>query len=171
MEPFLVIKDSDIFENPLPEPERYVDRKTAKGVVLDNEGNIAMLNVGKHYGLPGGGIEGDETYEEAFARECLEEIGCKVQVLSLIGKAEQYRAKDAKKYKIKYFLGKVIGEKGARTTTQSDEQGVDVVWLSEGKAKEVLENQIKILPQDRYNPQFNARTHLAALIKYIDAKR
>lgn len=171
MEQLLVLKDSDIFENPLSEPEKYVDRKTSKGIVLDGEGNVAMLNVGRHYGLPGGGVEGNETYEEAFVRECLEEIGCNVQILSLIGNAEQYRARDSKKYKINYFLAKVIGEKGVRTTTQLDEQGVDVVWLPERKVEVVLENQLMILPQDRYNSQFNARTHLAAFKKYLEIKK
>lgn len=168
MDTFLILRDSDIFENPLPEPKEYVARPTAKGVVLDGEGNVAILSVGDHIGLPGGGVESGETYKEAFIRECDEEIGCKVKILSTIGKAEQYRARDAQKYELVYFVAQVIGEKGKPSSQQVDEQDIEVLWLSSKKVLEMFEKQIHNIPEDKYVRQFNLRTHLAAFKKFLE---
>lgn len=162
MKPFSILRDSDIFENPVTEPTEYKVRPTAKGFVFDNENNITLLSVRDHYGLPGGGVEGKETFEEAFIRECHEEIGCTVEILSTIGTAEQYRAEDAKKYELTYFIAKVVGEKSIPTSIQDDELGITVVWFSKEKTKEVLEKQIHVIPKDDYPANFNLRTHLAA---------
>lgn len=85
MEYFHSIKDSDIFENPTPEPEEYVSRPTVKGIVVDSEGRIAFLSNGEHSLFPGGGVEKGESLEYAFIRECKEEIGCGVKITSSLG--------------------------------------------------------------------------------------
>lgn len=165
---FLTIKDSDIFENPTEEPQEYMVRPTSKGIVFDNEGNIALLSIRDRVGFPGGGVEEGETFEEAFIRECDEEIGCAVGIISTIGKARQYRAKDAKQYEFVYFIAKVVGEKGVPSTSQDDEVGIKVIWLSKEKTGEILEIQIKDIPENEYARQFNFRTHVAAFKKYLE---
>lgn len=162
MKLFSTLHDSDIFDDPVIEPIEYKVRPTAKGFVFDNEGNIALLSVRDHYGLPGGGVESEETFEEAFIRECKEEMGCVVEILSPVGTAEQYRAEDAKKYELTYFTAKVVGEKSIPTSTQDDESGIVVVWFSKEKTKQVLEQQLYTIPENDYPAQFNLRTHLAA---------
>ena len=165
---FLTIKDSDIFENPSEEPQEYIVRPTSKGIVFDDEGNIALLSIRDHVGFPGGGVEEGETFEEAFIRECDEEIGCAVDIISTIGKARQYRAKDAKQYEFVYFIAKVVGEIGVPSTSQDDEVGIKVIWLSKEKTGEILERQIKDIPENEYARQFNFRTHVAAFKKYLE---
>lgn len=171
MEYFHSIKDSDIFENPLPEPAEYSNRPTVKGLVFDSEEKIPIL-FGNGYGLfPGGGIEDGETPEEAFVRECKEEIGCNIEILSHLGIATQHRARDSRKYDIYFFVAKVTGEKGFPTTTQADELACEVRWLSLDDMKSQLLELINWLPQDQYyQTNFNARTHLAALEKYLESK-
>ena len=58
-------------------------RESARAVVIDNDGNVALLHVAKkeYYKLPGGGIEGSEDKISSLLRECKEEIGCDVSVL------------------------------------------------------------------------------------------
>ncbi len=170
MQLFSIIKDSDIFENPTPEPLEYTIRPTAKGFVFDSDGNIALLAIREGYGLPGGGVETGETFEEAFVRECQEEIGCDVEIISIIGSAEQYRAKDAKKYMFVYFVAKVVGEKGTPTTSQNDEHGIEIVWFSKEKTKDVLEKQLQEIPESEYVRWFNFRTHLSAFKKFLEMK-
>ncbi|MFT5675864.1 MAG: 8-oxo-dGTP diphosphatase [Paraglaciecola sp.] len=34
----------------------------------------------KHWGLPGGGLDPNETIHQVLQRECLEELGCEVDV-------------------------------------------------------------------------------------------
>ena len=52
-------------------------RPSVRGIIFDNNGNIAMIYSQKYhfYKFPGGGIEGNETHLEALAREVKEETG------------------------------------------------------------------------------------------------
>ena len=172
MEYFHTIKDSDIFDNPLPEPEEYIDRPTVKGLVFDSEGRIPIMYANGYGLLPGGGIEEGETPEQAFIRECQEEIGCNVEITSLIGAATQYRARDSRKFDTYFFIANVVGGKGMPTTTQEDEIACEIKWLTPQKVRENLLELIDWLPQDEYyQTNFNSRTHLAALEKYLKMKK
>lgn len=62
----------------------------AKALVINDEGKVLILrepvkdNPGSKdglYGLPGGRMEVDETYEQALKREVKEEAGLEVDVL------------------------------------------------------------------------------------------
>ncbi len=171
MQPFLILSESDIFENPAKEPEVYVSRPTAKGFVIDNEGNIALLHVHDVCGLPGGGIEEHETPEVAFVREILEEIGCNIQIKSYIGLAIQNRARAGKKQEIHYFVADVIGEKGKPTTTEEDEKNVPWTWNSPTEVLAFFKKQIPLIAKENYAMQFNGRTHLAAFEKYLEESK
>ena len=52
-------------------------RPSVRGIIFDNDGNIAMIYSQKYhfYKFPGGGIEGNETHLETLAREIKEETG------------------------------------------------------------------------------------------------
>lgn len=52
-------------------------RPSVRGIVFDNDGNIAMVYSQKYhyYKFPGGGIEGNESHIETLAREIKEEAG------------------------------------------------------------------------------------------------
>jgi ADP-ribose pyrophosphatase YjhB (NUDIX family) len=173
MEYFHSIKDSDIFENPEAEPENYTDRLTVKGLVFNNENKIALLwHPTEHYGLfPGGGIELDETEEEAFIRECKEKIGCDVVIESKIGTGVQYRAKDGRKFTIHFFVARVVGEIGKPTTTQEDELSIQTKWLTESELREQLNDQTLFKHPEWYQRQFNSHSHYAALQKYRADKK
>jgi len=58
---------------------RVILRNAVRAVTL-NENKILMVHLGKtdEYKFPGGGIEENETVEEALTREVLEEVGCNV---------------------------------------------------------------------------------------------
>ncbi len=170
MEHFSTIRDADIFEIPVIEPEQYKTRPTAKGVVRDSEGNIALLEARGHFLFPGGGIEESETREEAFVRECVEEIGCQVKIFGSVGTAIQYRAEDAKKYEIYFYVANVVGKKGVPTTLEASELASILSWSSEEETKNILENQWERIPKYDYTSQFNTRTHYLAFKKYLDEK-
>lgn len=172
MEYFHTIKDSDIFDNPLPEPESYIDRPTVKGLVFDKDNKIALIcHPTENYGfLPGGGIEQEETPEEAFVRECMEELGCDIEIISEIGTTLQLRAKDSRKFETRFYVAKVVGEKGIPTTTQEDELDVKIKWFTEEELNKQLEEQTRFKSPDWYIRQFNSHTHFAALQKYLEDK-
>lgn len=170
MEPFAVIKDIDIFENPVTEPKFYERRLTVKGIVIDDDGDVAVLTARGHSLLPGGGVEGDETMEEAFVRECKEETGCDVVLLEYVGVGFQYRAQTAKKYEVHFFIARVTGEKGFPETNDADELASQLSWETIGTVQDVLEAQIESIPQDEYATHFNARLQLEAFRVFMEIR-
>lgn len=141
------------------EADSYDIREAARAIVLDDDGNIAMLHVTNknHYKLPGGGIDEGEDKIAALKRECLEEIGCNVEVLNEIGEIIEYR----KTFKLKQmsycYLAKVVGEKGKPDFTEHElSHGFEQVWLpydealeklSENKATHII-GKLYIVPRD-----------------------
>lgn len=71
-------------------------RISARGIIIDNDSVILMFRrrisedgkVKEYYVLPGGGVEENETLEEAVMREMEEEFGVKVNIIGFIGTDE-----------------------------------------------------------------------------------
>lgn len=74
----------------MPPKNGYKERISAYAYLLNEEQKLLTIDVNGEFTLPGGGIdEGEEAYE-AVIRETLEETGCVVDNLKLIGHASQY---------------------------------------------------------------------------------
>lgn len=73
----------------------YFDRRAAFGIAENALGRIALAQVTKpgkapYFDLPGGAVDGDETEEQAVAREFGEETGLVVEAGLLIDTVSQY---------------------------------------------------------------------------------
>lgn len=63
-------------------------RLSSHAVIFNRDQDVLILkaNYGEcSWGLPGGALEPGETIHEALYRECIEELGCKVEVKYLSG--------------------------------------------------------------------------------------
>ncbi|MBB1438149.1 NUDIX domain-containing protein [Shewanella sp. SG41-4] len=63
-------------------------RLSSHAVITNTVGEVLLLKAtygDKHWGLPGGGLDPNETIHQALERECLEELGCEVDVQYLSG--------------------------------------------------------------------------------------
>jgi 8-oxo-dGTP diphosphatase len=69
---------------------RYTEREAAYAVILNADRRAAVVHGRRGLFLPGGGIEADESPEEALQRESLEECGRPLQIIGTIGQAIQY---------------------------------------------------------------------------------
>lgn len=125
------------------EVKNYKIREAARAIVFDKEGNIALLYVSKanYYKLPGGGIDEGEDKKSALLRECQEEIGCDVEVVSEIGSIIEYRKIQNLKQTSYCYLAKVKGNKGTPDFTESEiGAGFKQVWLSYNDSLNAMRN-------------------------------
>lgn len=169
MEPLIVLKDEDIFSD-IPRykiDSTWHERITIKVILLDDNDNISLVGI-RYLLLPGGGVEDGETLEEAVVRECMEEAGCQVEVLWKVGITKEIRLKKRGTQHTHCFVAKIIGDKGEPTTTQEDEQNMKVEWFSVYDALNLLKEQKETMSPLSYNSQFNVRTHIIFLEKYIE---
>jgi len=122
------------FENVSEEEvNTYRVREAARAIVLDKEDKIALIysTNNEYYKLPGGGVEKDENYKEALRRECLEEIGCDIEIINELGSIVEYR-KEEKLNQISYcYITKIVGEKGKPKFDDNEiKQKFEPVWMS-----------------------------------------
>lgn len=135
------INPENISEN---EANAFAVRRAARAVVFDADGNIALLNVTKHgyHKLPGGGIEGEESKEETLNRECLEEIGCSIEITGELGKIIEYRKQFGVKQLSYGYVAKVVGEKGTPQFVDEEiEEGFQVEWRTLDEAIQLIQSE------------------------------
>jgi 8-oxo-dGTP diphosphatase len=130
---------------PIEEFINYSTRRAVRGVIFDNDNNIALLHAiveSSYYGLPGGGVEEGEKFEPAIIRECKEEIGCDIEITNELGKTHEY-AKEWKSINESCgYIGKVVGEKGQPYLVGDEneaEKSSVVEWVSLDEAIHLIE--------------------------------
>lgn len=126
------------------ELQQFRTRRAIRGIIFDNDNNVALLSVnnGAYYQLPGGGVEDTETYPEGVIRECKEETGCDVTVLQYIGTILEYRKQRKQCNESWGYTVRVVGEKGAPILVgdeNEDEKNSTVLWTSLTQAIELME--------------------------------
>lgn len=123
------------------ELKTYSLREAARAVVLDDDNNVALLHATAtdYYKLPGGGLDDDVDKIVALKRECIEEIGCDIEVLQEIGLVNEWR-KIYQIHQVSFcYLAKIVGKKGTPDFTESEiAEGFEVRWLSFDKALKAL---------------------------------
>lgn len=151
MKTLLILTQQDILPNsPAVDTSNFRERKAARAVLLDQNGAVYLLSVTKHgyHKLPGGGIEAEESVQQALERELLEEVGCKAEIIAELGKIIEYRNyKDGGIIQASYcFLARQIGEQfGSKLDEFELSQG-----MQETKAASIAE-AIIVLENDKPN--------------------
>lgn len=137
-------------------------REAARAVLTDDQGLVPLLFVQKYeyHKLPGGGIETGEDIMTALERECMEEVGCKVDIKGEVGMVIEYRS-EWKFHQTSYaYFGKIL-EKGEPDFTQEElDEEFTVVWVP-------FNQVVKKLTQDEpknYEGGFIQQRDLAILI-------
>lgn len=121
------------------EPTDYTERKTAKGVVINDAGEVLMR--GPY--LIGGGVEEGETFEEALKREAMEEAGIEIEIIRPLGEVVSYRDALKMKYVIEGYLCKYIKTVSAPTTSDAEEIEQELIWQKPDKAVRRVQEDIK----------------------------
>ncbi|MES2225073.1 MAG: NUDIX domain-containing protein [Patescibacteria group bacterium] len=133
------------------EAATYKVRKAVRAIVFDADNNVGIINLTtyKYYDLPGGGIEEGETPEEACIRECKEEIGCTVEIVTELGSTREYRQQLGRINESICFIAKVAGEKGLPALTETEiANGTETVWVP-------LEEAIRLVKASTYEKLYD----------------
>lgn len=159
------IRDSDIFEGAVDDdPKDFRIRTAARAIVLDDQGQVALLNVSNHgyFKLPGGGIEEGEDALTALARELLEEIGCEAEVTGEVGETVQYLNESQLKQTSYCYIANQVGQKNDPHFEQGElDDGFKIYWAKD--IDEAIELLTASKPDD-YKGKSIAKRDLALLI-------
>ena len=117
-------------------------RFTVRILLTNNQNQIGLVKSLKYnYSqIPGGGIEENETIEEAARRETIEEMGVTMSELKPLGYfiSDKYQQKDI----VFVFHGKAAKNVGTNYTKDELEDELKPIWLNLDSAiKEQIENK------------------------------
>lgn len=119
--------------------EHYIDRPTVK-VVIHNDGKILLLDNGL---LPGGGVDENETPQQAITRELQEELGASVSNVKEIGFVEQFRPFLGKRYLVYGYTAELVGFNNATNPQDDGEANFVLHWLTFDDALKLIADSIK----------------------------
>jgi 8-oxo-dGTP pyrophosphatase MutT (NUDIX family) len=115
-------------------------RNSAKAIII-NEDKILLTknqdNEGYFYLYPGGGQEYRETLHDALIRECIEEIGQKVEIGALlhireyIGKNHEHASFDFNIHQVEYYFvcHLMDGINNYKKPTNPDSHQIGIEWI------------------------------------------
>lgn len=147
------ITDYDIVGD-APEVLDTISRYGARGVLVDDGCNVAMMYMSKTnlYKLPGGGVDEDEDSEDAFLREIQEETGYEADIIHKLGYIEEHKKRNDFMQLSYCYIAKA-GKRQNTMLSESEEQlGMVVKWMTLNKAIEVM-NDSSIICDD-YSDRF-----------------
>lgn len=134
-----IIKDADTADE-----TQMTIREGVRAVLFDENGLVPLLFVSKfnYHKLPGGGIEAGENRMDALSRECLEEVGCEIEVTDEIGQIIEYRSAWNLKQTNYCYTGKVISLGPTSFTQKEIDQGFQIVWMTLDQAiDQIMQDQ------------------------------
>lgn len=128
-------------------------RVAVRAVLMDKEGGVALMHIGKYkvYKLPGGGVDEGEKLDEAFIREIHEETGCSVGITQDLGVHIEKRG-EWKLFQISFcYLAKALHKGKLNLTEEEIETDFSLVWVDNlNKALELVDQNESSRYDDRY---------------------
>ena len=146
--------------------KKFELRKSARAILLNASKDVAIQYLTNHFfhKLPGGGVEDDETLQEALMREIQEEVGCAITIVSEVGLVVECREKHSLLHLSYCYLAHVTGSIGNTSLEQAEiDEGVTTVWMKPEVAIAKMETDIP----NTYQGKFILQRELAFLREYV----
>ena len=116
-------------------------RTACRGIVKkDGKYLVTRLKVNDIHMLPGGGVEENETLEEACKREVQEETGVIVKVLKETVRITEYFIDSI--WTNVYFMCEYIEQSTNNLTDEEVDLGLETLWLTELELMDIFENNM-----------------------------
>jgi len=127
------INDFTRTEHEIPDGAEIHERPSVYAVITKGDSILMVKPDHNLWAPPGGGMEPNETVEEAVKREVLEETGCTVTNLDLFDSAERYffHEKDDKFYHVEasIFKADIDEKKIENPTSVTDGEIKEIEWI------------------------------------------
>lgn len=114
-------------------------RNAARALILQDN-NILLLRKdgyeqGERFALPGGGQDLGETLQQALHRECMEEIGTRVEIRDLVHVADCFKPRDTQpgstRHLVEFLFACTVPDDYVPVNGHHpDKHQVEVVWAS-----------------------------------------
>ena len=141
-------------------------REAVRAILTDDNGLIPILFVSKYnyHKLPGGGVDAGEDKHEALVRECLEEVGCEIEIEGDVGQVIEYRAEWDFLQTSFCYSGKVL-KKGTPNYTEKElSEGFELRWMDLDTAIETIRTD----SPTNYAGEFIQKRDLEFLLAFRD---
>lgn len=154
--------------------DSVIDRRAARAVLLDENGQVYLLYVGKYdfYKLPGGGVDEGEEIIEALERELLEEVGCRAKIIDELGTVIEYRTQKNGLFRHTSFcyLAEQMGEQ-VESSLEKEELEDGMVQVKAKDIDEAIQKISKSIPKNIEGAHIQKRdlAFLRSAKKYLDA--
>ncbi len=149
-----------------------VIRYGARGIIVNNEGKIAIFykRNKNEYKLPGGGIEDKEDAKDAFRREIMEETGCEIDNIKMLGIAIEEKGQTNFQQISYVFKANVTNNtKKLHITKKEQDEGGEVKWYKPRYAYRKVLNSLNSekgsVYDDKYRSLFMVKRD-ALIIEY-----
>ena len=149
-------------------------RYGARGIIENENGEIAVFNkqVKNEYKLPGGGIDTGEDPISAFKREAIEETGCEIENVEMIGEIIEEQSDENFVQHSYVFKSKVKTNTHQLNLTEKEkEEGAVLHWLEPKRALEIMQDCIDKLNSSTYDnvyrSKFMVKRDIAILQVYL----
>ncbi len=158
------ITDQDFSIVPAVSTNEPTIRLGARGIVLNDKGEIALIYkaVKNEYKLPGGGVEDGEDAQQAFRRECEEELGCIVNVIRELGVANEHKSQENfRQSSFVYEARKTVTLESDHLTDKEKAEETKCLWLPKLQALDKMKRSFRSLKASQYDSVY--RTKFMAL--------
>ncbi len=165
------ITDSDVGFEPVETDGDPIIRYGARGIVTDDNNNIAVFNkkLKNEWKLPGGGIDDGETPEQAFVRECKEELGCDVEVDACLGYITETKTQgNFKQISFVFKAHKIRDLKSNNLTQKEIEEGSVCTWISKTDALKNMQLCLDNIVASKYDSVYRTKFMVLRDIKIVE---
>ena len=119
-------------------------RKVARAILFNDKHQVCLLHLEgedmfgsrNYYETPGGGVDDNETFEEAVVREVDEEVGVKAHLISFVGEVEDYYNLIKRKNINRYFILKIDSSTHIHHESKGDDLIKEIFFVSLDEAIE-----------------------------------